>query len=164
MANQEPALSDVLDEPSALSGVLRKYGATWQIVHDAGVGVWTAVQRPTPTALRVICAYDLASLAVKLDEIGRAHVRTPVTSGPRMPSSARKKKNMAISRQVGKEMSEIPSQQRPFMPADQADAENPADSAAIRPARRKGCARRIALTAAASLVAVAGVVALGGFL
>ncbi len=67
MANQEPALSDVLDEPSALSGVLRKYGATWQIVHDAGVGVWTAVQRPTPTALRVICAYDLASLAVKLD-------------------------------------------------------------------------------------------------
>jgi len=50
------------------------------------------------------------------------------------------------------------------MPADQADAENPADSAAIRPARRKGRARRIALIAAASLVAVAGVVALGGFL
>jgi low affinity Fe/Cu permease len=67
MTGESPPLPDVLDQPSALSGVLRKYGATWQIVHDAGVGVWTAVQRPTPTALRVICAYDLASLAAKLD-------------------------------------------------------------------------------------------------
>ncbi len=61
-------------------------------------------------------------------------------------------------------MSETPSQQTPVMPADQADAEHSADSAVIRPARRKGRARRIALIAVASLVAVVGVVALGGFL
>jgi len=67
MANHASALSDVLDQSSALSGVLQRHGATWQIVHDAGVGVWTAVQRPTLTALHVICAHDLASLAVKLD-------------------------------------------------------------------------------------------------
>jgi hypothetical protein len=63
-------LPDALDQPPALSDVLQKYGASWQIVHDPGVGVWTAVQRPTPTALHVICAHDLASLAVKLDAAG----------------------------------------------------------------------------------------------
>ena len=61
-------------------------------------------------------------------------------------------------------MPETPSQQTPVMPADQADAEHSADSAVIRPARRKGRARRIALIAVASLTAVVGVVALGGFL
>jgi hypothetical protein len=42
----------------------------WQIVHDAGIGVWTAVNRLTPTALHFICAHNLASLAVKLAATG----------------------------------------------------------------------------------------------
>jgi hypothetical protein len=50
--------------------VLYQYGEAWQIVHDPEVGVWTAVKRPTPTALHVICAHDLASLAARLDAAG----------------------------------------------------------------------------------------------
>jgi hypothetical protein len=42
----------------------------WEIVYDAGIGAWTAVNRPTPTALHFLCAHDLASLAVKLDATG----------------------------------------------------------------------------------------------
>src|SRR6266496_755612 len=61
-------------------------------------------------------------------------------------------------------MSETPSQPTPVMPAQQAGAEHPADSAARDPGSRKGRARRIVLIAVASLVAVVGVVALGGFL
>ena len=61
-------------------------------------------------------------------------------------------------------MPETPSQPTPVVPAEQAVAEHPTDSAAIGPARRKGRARRIALIAVASLVAVVGAVALGGFL
>ena len=61
-------------------------------------------------------------------------------------------------------MPETPSQQTPAMSAEQADAKHPPNSAAARPARRKRRARRIVLIAVASLMAVAGVVAMGGFL
>ena len=60
MTTQAPALQDVLAE----------YVASWQILHDAEIGVWTAVNRPTPTALHFLCAHDLASLAVKLGATG----------------------------------------------------------------------------------------------
>ena len=60
MANETPALRDVLIA----------YGASWQIVHHAEIGVWTAINRPTPTALHFVCAHDLASLAVKLGAAG----------------------------------------------------------------------------------------------
>ena len=60
MTNQAPALQDVL----------AAHGGRWQIVYDAGIGAWTAVNRPTPTALHFLCAHDLASLAVKLDATG----------------------------------------------------------------------------------------------
>jgi hypothetical protein len=68
----DPLAKDVgqlIDSP-ALLDVLAEYGASWQIVYDAEIGVWTAVNRPTPTAQHFICAYDLASLAVKLDATG----------------------------------------------------------------------------------------------
>jgi len=55
------------NQASALQDVLAQYSANWQIVHDAEIGVWTAVCRPTPTALHFICAHNRASLAVKLD-------------------------------------------------------------------------------------------------
>lgn len=58
------------DQASALFDVLAEYGASWQIVHDAEIGVWSAVNRPTPTALHVLCTHDLASLAAKLDATG----------------------------------------------------------------------------------------------
>jgi hypothetical protein len=57
------------DSP-ALLDVLAEYGASWQIVHDAEIGVWTAINRPTPAALHFVCAHDLASLAVKLGAAG----------------------------------------------------------------------------------------------
>ena len=61
-------------------------------------------------------------------------------------------------------MPETPSQQIPAVSAEHAAAKQPTDSAAGRPARRKRRARRIVLIAVASLMAVVGVVALGGFL
>jgi hypothetical protein len=62
---------DYLGEVSpGLLDVIHQYGASWQIVHDAEIGVWTAVNRPTPTALHFICAHSLASLAVKLAATG----------------------------------------------------------------------------------------------
>jgi hypothetical protein len=54
----------------ALVDVLAEHGEHWQIVHDPEVGCWTAVRRPTVTALHVICAHDLASLTAKLDAAG----------------------------------------------------------------------------------------------
>jgi hypothetical protein len=59
----------MIDSP-ALLDVFHKYGAIWQIVHDPEAGVWTAINRPTPTALHFICAHDLATLAVKLAAAG----------------------------------------------------------------------------------------------
>jgi hypothetical protein len=58
------------DQASALFDVLAEYGGSWQILHDAEIGVWTAVCRPTPTALHFLYAHNLASLAVKLDATG----------------------------------------------------------------------------------------------
>ncbi len=50
-----------------LAGLLGTYGAMWQIQQDRESGVWTAVSRPTPTALHVLVAYDSAALAAKLE-------------------------------------------------------------------------------------------------
>jgi len=64
-------------------------------------------------------------------------------------------------------MPETPSQQGQqavVSPDGPAHTGHPAGSAATRPPRRKGRARKIALIAVASLTAVVGVVALGGFL
>jgi hypothetical protein len=64
------AYADEMTDSPVLLDVLAEYGGSWQIVHDGEMGVWTAVNRPTATALHVICAHDLASLAVKLDATG----------------------------------------------------------------------------------------------
>jgi hypothetical protein len=61
---------EYLTDSPGLLDVIHQYGASWQIVHDAEIGVWTAVNRPTPTALHFICAHNLASLAVKLAATG----------------------------------------------------------------------------------------------
>ncbi len=49
-----------------LEGLLRRYGEHWQIQQDGEGGAWTAIRRPTPTALHVLVAYDLTGLAAKL--------------------------------------------------------------------------------------------------
>jgi hypothetical protein len=49
-----------------LEDLLHSYGERWQIQQDGEGGVWTAVRRPTPTALHVLVAYDLPGLAAKL--------------------------------------------------------------------------------------------------
>ena len=50
-----------------LRALRQTYGARWQIQRDDDSGVWTAIRRPTPTALHVLVAYDLTGLAAKLE-------------------------------------------------------------------------------------------------
>jgi len=51
-----------------LGGILQRHGKQWQLGLDEDTGMWTAVQRPSPTAVHVIVARTLGELAVKLDE------------------------------------------------------------------------------------------------
>jgi hypothetical protein len=55
---------------SQLADVLVIYGGRWQIGQDPETGMWTAVQRPTPTALSVHVGRTLEELAGKLDRDG----------------------------------------------------------------------------------------------
>ncbi len=50
-----------------LAALLHTYGEHWQIQQDGESGVWTAIRRPTPTALHIIVAYDLPGLVAKLE-------------------------------------------------------------------------------------------------
>ena len=47
-----------------LEQILAKHGQRWQIEHEGPV--WTATERPSPTALHVIIAYDLDALEQKI--------------------------------------------------------------------------------------------------
>jgi hypothetical protein len=64
-----PAMTEMLP---ALPDVIAEH-AEWQIQQDAGVGVWTAVHRPTPTALHILVSHSLAGLAVKLGAATDGH-------------------------------------------------------------------------------------------
>jgi len=50
-----------------LAALLHSYGEHWEIQQEHESGVWTAVCRPTATALHVLVAYDLSGLAAKLE-------------------------------------------------------------------------------------------------
>ena len=54
------------DTSPQLEDLLHSYGERWQIQQDGESGIWTAIRRPTPTALHVLVAYDLSGLAAKL--------------------------------------------------------------------------------------------------
>ena len=58
------------DTDAELAAVLHSYGEDWQIMQDGETHVWSAVQRPTPTALHVIIGVDLPDLRAKLDRAG----------------------------------------------------------------------------------------------
>jgi len=47
-----------------MAALLAEYGERWQI--GPADGVWIAIRRPTPTAIRVIAAHEPAALAEKL--------------------------------------------------------------------------------------------------
>ena len=51
-----------------LSDVLARHGQRWTIAQDPDTGVWTAIERPTPTSFRIRVAHTLAQLDGKLDE------------------------------------------------------------------------------------------------
>ena len=53
-------------EPSRLERILAEHGQRWQIERDGPV--WTATERPSPTALHVIVAHDLDALEQKIIE------------------------------------------------------------------------------------------------
>ncbi|HEX9357081.1 MAG TPA: hypothetical protein VF933_25095 [Streptosporangiaceae bacterium] len=55
------------DTSPQLGRLMNDYGEHWQIQQDGDIGVWTAIRRPTPTALHVLVAYDLTGLAAKLE-------------------------------------------------------------------------------------------------
>jgi hypothetical protein len=55
------------EHPPGLAALLHIYGEHWQIQQDGGNGVWTAIRRPTPTALHILVSYDLTGLAAKLE-------------------------------------------------------------------------------------------------
>jgi hypothetical protein len=54
------------NDPVLLRGVLHAYGERWQIARDDGTATWTAVERPSPTALHVVVAFSVGELAEKL--------------------------------------------------------------------------------------------------
>jgi hypothetical protein len=51
-------------EPSRLERILKEHGQRWEIERDGPV--WTATERPSPTALHVIIARDLDELERKI--------------------------------------------------------------------------------------------------
>ena len=51
-------------EPSRLERILKEHGKRWEIERDGPV--WTATERPSPTALHVIIAHDLDELERKI--------------------------------------------------------------------------------------------------
>ena len=53
-------------DPVLLPGVLHAYGERWQIARDGETAAWTAVERPSPTALHVVVAFSVGELAEKL--------------------------------------------------------------------------------------------------
>ena len=53
-------------EPSRLGQILARHGQRWQIEREGPV--WTATERPSPTALHVIVARDLDALEQKITE------------------------------------------------------------------------------------------------
>jgi hypothetical protein len=66
MTSYDPRMSEIFP---GLAGLLHIYGQQWQIEQDRENGAWTAICRPTPTptALRVLVAHDLAGLVTKLE-------------------------------------------------------------------------------------------------
>jgi hypothetical protein len=63
MTAHNPSLPD---DPPTKASVLHTFGERWQIGRDEEAEVWTAVERPSPTALHVVVAYSLGELAGKL--------------------------------------------------------------------------------------------------
>lgn len=53
-------------EPSRLERILVEHGQRWEIERDGPV--WTATERPSPTAVHVIVARDLNALEQKIIE------------------------------------------------------------------------------------------------
>jgi hypothetical protein len=53
-------------EPSRLERILAEHGRRWEIERDGPV--WTATERPSPTAVHVIVARDLNALEQKIIE------------------------------------------------------------------------------------------------
>ena len=59
--------SDPPASPPTLADLLHDHGERWQIEQHPDLYAWTAVRRPTPTALHVLAALSLAELAAKLE-------------------------------------------------------------------------------------------------
>jgi hypothetical protein len=49
-----------------LRALRQTYGERWEIQRDDDLDVWTAIRRPSPTALHILVAHDLPGLAAKL--------------------------------------------------------------------------------------------------
>jgi hypothetical protein len=58
------------ERPVALNDLLTEYGDRWQVSYDDATHHWTAVERPTPSAINVLVAANLNDLAEKLSGAG----------------------------------------------------------------------------------------------
>ena len=59
-------------QPSELADLLHDHGAHWQIEHTGELNVWIAVRRSADGRhIRVLVAYDPASLRTKLEDAER---------------------------------------------------------------------------------------------
>ncbi|HEX7268550.1 MAG TPA: hypothetical protein VF256_14130 [Streptosporangiaceae bacterium] len=65
------AMTDHPPQPAEIAALIHDAGERWQIEHDTGLDVWTAVRRsPDGRHIRVLVARDPAGLRGKLETVG----------------------------------------------------------------------------------------------
>jgi hypothetical protein len=63
-------MNDHPAQPAEIAALMRDHGGTWQIEHDTGMDVWTAVRKSADGRhIRVLIAHDPASLRGKLETV-----------------------------------------------------------------------------------------------
>jgi hypothetical protein len=63
-------MNDHPAQPAEIAALIHDHGERWQLEHDSGLDVWTAVRRsPDGRHIRVLVAHDPASLRDKLETV-----------------------------------------------------------------------------------------------
>jgi hypothetical protein len=63
-------MTDLPSHTAELAALMHDHGERWQIEHDSGLDVWSAVRKsPDGRHIRVLIAHDPASLRGKLETV-----------------------------------------------------------------------------------------------
>ena len=63
-------MTDHRAQPAEIAALMHDHGERWQIEHDPGMDVWSAVRRsPDGRHIRVLIAHDPAALRGKLETV-----------------------------------------------------------------------------------------------